>query len=813
MRIFLWTAILAGVLLAATSLPGEDLDAAGSLEDPARSRADEHLRQQAAALGLREDLTDLRLLEVREGLSAVHVRYQKTFQGVPVFGGNVTVSVPKRDDLQPTVLIRYRPGIRLASTVASIGSQEAINIAKGAIDPQGSPVLRGQPATEQIYTLDGDAYVLAWQVLVPTLEPLGTWLLHLRADDGRVLLKENVLRFDSARVFDPNPAKTSPSIPPPGECDTPAQAASVAGQYRNRELRNIASGQNQLKGAYVDLTAPGILAAYKPAGLADEPGRTYVYPCTDDRFEEAMVYSHVDYVQRKVQSLGFTGQAGIYNRPIPAHAHFFADCNAFYDPVDQGIHFGDSDLGQCNALGPPPDTAEDADVIVHEYGHAIQQDQVPGWGFGKLSAVFQALSMGEGFGDLLPSTIFGDGCVGEWASFGADACGGEEGLRNLENGAAYSVGLNKVVNLPSWCSNASDVHCSGLVWGGALWDIVQALPGGVTQANRDLVLQLVLDSHFYLDPQATYAEAAGAIRAADTALYGGSHLATIDAVFTARGINPADPVDFPYAYINIRHPYSGDLDVNIKVGDQSTPLCTINITDRDITAASPDLVGFVVLDASTCGGSLPPTGGQPWWLEVRDGFHLDEGTIEDFQIVLSGTQRCLATGIPIAIPDAPDAPGPDGVPYTDDDPFGPFVYSQVNCATQNGPPALSLDTDGDTIPDVIDPDDDDDSLGLEDSGGMIFRDAVEFLVGTSQTVDCASTPTAGDEADDKWPPDFNDDQIVNIIDVLALAPPVFFSVDGGPDYGRRVDLNMDGVINMFDVNRLAPPVFFSSCVP
>jgi Zn-dependent metalloprotease len=46
------------------------------------------------------------------------------------------------------------------------------------------------------------------------------------------------------------------------------------------------------------------------------------------------------------------------------------------------------------------DDAEDADVIVHEYGHAIQADQVPGFGAGG-----DAGGMGEGFGDYLAGTI------------------------------------------------------------------------------------------------------------------------------------------------------------------------------------------------------------------------------------------------------------------------------------------------------------------------------------------------------------------------------------------------------------------------
>jgi subtilisin-like proprotein convertase family protein len=311
-----------------------------------------------------------------------------------------------------------------------------------------------------------------------------------------------------------------------------------------------------------------------------------------------------------------------------------------------------------------------------------------------------------------------------------------------------------------------------------------------------------LDSHFYLDPQATFAEAAGAIKAADMGLYTGGHLDTIDAVFTARGITPVNTVDFSYAYINIRHTYSGDLDVNLKVGSQATPVCTVDVTNRDIAEASPDLVGFLFLDVDACGDFLPPAGGQPWWLEVRDGFHLDEGTIEDFQIVLSGTQRCLATDTPVLIPDSPDA-GADGTPGTGDDPFGPVVYSQVDCTTQNGLPALSVDTDGDTIPDVVDPDDDNDSQGVAGAAGPLFRDVVEFFVGTSQTMACASTPTANDEGDDQWPPDFDDDQRVGLADALKYIRH-FNANDGDPGYSRRFDLNMDGGVGLADVLLLIP---------
>jgi hypothetical protein len=105
---------------------------------------------------------------------------------------------------------------------------------------------------------------------------------------------------------------------------------------------------------------------------------------------------------------------------------------------------------------------------------------------------------------------------------------------------------------------------------------VKALGNG--QAARDLVLALALNSHFYMDPASGFTEAAAAIRQADTVVYGGSHVTTIDSVFSARGISDTGPIsDFPCAYLRIRHTYSGDLDVQLKVRSISSPLCQINV--------------------------------------------------------------------------------------------------------------------------------------------------------------------------------------------------------------------------------------------
>ena len=631
--------------------------------DP-EARAREVLASRAGEHRFRPDLADLQVVGVRSGIGGDYVRFQQTADGIPVEGAQVVVGLPHDGKRPAQVSTGYSPMIN-APGIRHVSAAAALKAAFRHVNVD-SRSLRAQPSVEEMYIAAGKDKVLGWRITIPAREPLGTWIVGVRADTGEVLYASDLLRFDSGRVFDPNPPRDSGgTVPPPFDCDSVANEALLSGQYATKTLQGITPSQTKLRGEFVDLTGPGIIGGYKPAGLASEASLNFVYGCNDDRFEEAMVYYHLDTTQRKIQSLGFSGTAGIVDRPIPAHAHYFSDCNAFYDPADRGVHFGDSDICTYKA-----DAAEDADVIVHEYGHAVQDDQVPAWGFGAAAEAEEAWAMGEGFSDFLAAAMFGDTCLGEWFSFGGPC------LRDIENTSHYPEDYDACRPAPP---KPAEPHCAGLIWGGALWDLVQAL--GSTQAARDTALTLVLESHFLLDPLATFAEAAAAIRQADQLVYGGAHSAAIDSVFAARGIATVGGVsDFPYAYLRIRHTYRGDLDVDILVGSTSSPVCTVPVW-APANDPTDDLVGYVDLPTPTCGGFLPPTPAQPWHLRVSDMYSQDIGTIEEFEIVLAGPQRCIATDVPLAIPDA-----------------GGFVYATVDCSNLRNALCRTTTETGSTTP-------------------------------------------------------------------------------------------------------------------
>lgn len=81
-----------------------------------------------------------------------------------------------------------------------------------------------------------------------------------------------------------------------------------------------------------------------------------------------------------------------------------------------------------------------------------------------------------------------------------------------------------------------------------------------------------------------------------------------------------------------------------------------------------------------------------------------------------------------------------------------------------------------------------------DTDGDGFDDPTETFVGTDPLLPCNQTTAANDEAD-AWPPDFNDDLSVSILDVLPIR-----SVYGSTSPAdSRYDLNADGQVGIGDV--------------
>ncbi|SBT40109.1 M4 family metallopeptidase [Micromonospora auratinigra] len=307
----------------------------------------------------------------------------------------------------------------------------------------------------------------------------------------------------TATVFAPNPVQQlgDESLTDNKDTDYPA----LAGAYRSVLLTNL-DGSGTLTGKYVVVKSSTGNAAVSVNGAY--PG----WHRDADQFEQVMGYHWVNTAQAYLQSLGFGSTLRPVNqRQIELRIDQYGGDNSFFRDDKANITLGKGGV----------DDAEDAEVIVHEYGHSVQDGQVAGFGTTPESG-----AIGEAFGDYLAVSVTGwatgvptktpEACVADWDSVSytrtAPHC-----LRRLDGTKVYPADV------------VGEVHADGEIWSRALWDIRASL--GDRKATT-----LIVDAQFDFAKDTTFRAAALATVAAAQRLYGTQAAAATRAAFAARGI-------------------------------------------------------------------------------------------------------------------------------------------------------------------------------------------------------------------------------------------------------------------------------------
>jgi Zn-dependent metalloprotease len=450
-----------------------------------------------------------------------HVRYRQTLRGLPVLDADILVDLDGEGRVRGFASDSL-PDLQLTSGVCTVAATRAIRIARTHLSVQGS--LRGDPGVSAVACPVSTGVARpAWRVTLPAERPLGDWEVLVDQCDGRVLKVRNLLRkaTGSGRVFDPNAVvalqrtdlmDNNDGVPTLKNGGLTAEQIN-ASIYKTVPLENL-DGSGYLRGLYVNTYSRLITTSETPLGSitrALEPTLQFNYVRSNKFFEEVMAYYHLDRAQRFIQNtLGFNN---VMNWQLSVNVHAFPDDNSYYSPNTKSLIFGEGGV----------DDAEDADVLLHEYGHAIQDDQVPGFG-----STAQAQAMGEGFGDIFAVLLlsahgqtFNVPVVADWDATGYSTAN-PPALRRVDGAKIYPQ---------AWVGQE---HRDGEIWSGALWAIRNQI-GGADAGDRTL-LRLILQSHFSLLPSASFADGANAILAADSALNGGVNIAAMRSVFVARGL-------------------------------------------------------------------------------------------------------------------------------------------------------------------------------------------------------------------------------------------------------------------------------------
>jgi zinc metalloprotease ZmpB len=316
----------------------------------------------------------------------------------------------------------------------------------------------------------------------------------------------------TGQVFAVNPVQSSGNENLTDHKD--AATAELAAQYVTVPLTDL-DNSGYLRGTWANVRGTtGDLAKISSTG-------TFVYDRHDDRFEQVMAYYWVTEAQHYLQSLGFGGANGDL-RPVNAESQ---DIRLNQYGVDNSFSWDKKDLLRFGKGGV--DDAEDAEVIVHEYGHAVHDAQVPGFGSSE-----EAGSIGEAFGDYLAVSVglwastqngwvpkTSAACVADWDSVSYTRLSEtvtEHCLRRVDG--------NKTV-----ADVEGEVHADGEIWSRALWDIRTAL--GDTVANR-----IIINAQFSFKADTTFAAAATSTVKTAKDMYGQSAANAVTAAFHARDI-------------------------------------------------------------------------------------------------------------------------------------------------------------------------------------------------------------------------------------------------------------------------------------
>jgi len=431
-------------------------------------------------------------------------RYRQRIGGLPVIGAQATVARPV--GAAPYIVVDHTVSGLEVPPAPRLSRRAAVDAAKAA-----GGVERLRALTRARLGADPRSGRAVWEVRLAAAEPLADLAVLIDARNGAALRARDLLRHATgiANVFNPNPVVTQGSYA--GLRDANDKDSPLLTRLRRPvTLERLTGTAGCLRGAHVDIR----LGFGKKAKRVCSPGFDFGgVTRAAGAFEAVMAYYHIDRTRAYVDSLELS--KGLRAQPQRVDVNSFSEDNSYFSPFDRRLAFGTGGV----------DDAEDADVIIHEYGHSIQDQQARFFG-----ETLEGGSMGEGFADYLAAVMSVpltggipsfDACMFEWdaVSYTDNACG-----RHADSGLTKQKGLR---------SCFEDPHCVGRAWSGALWDLRGILgtdTGGLSVADR-----VIIESHFLLDRNSDFRDGARALIAADKLLYAGAHIGPIKAEMAQRG--------------------------------------------------------------------------------------------------------------------------------------------------------------------------------------------------------------------------------------------------------------------------------------
>ncbi len=314
-------------------------------------------------------LSEVNILRENETPAGTHIHFNQVVEGIPVHGTRSSVSFNKEGGVI-TANNKFKQNVVIDANTPSIDSSASISIAAEYFDLSQNYSNDNNSANLILFEKSDAQFIRAWEVSISDIK-YGYWKVIVDAHNGDVISAEDFLLYSTrpsptGMVFKPDPL-TSARVDYGGDYQNNYDETNDA---LNNELVSVPLGTLDkhpdgdfiLEGPLcwvIDLDGSG-------ERIPKQSSPYFNFTRDQDEFEAVMAYYYITMMGSHIYSLGYMN-AFLSDIKVDPRSDY---PGAYYHSGENFILLGGSkDDEDVTDLG------EDADVIIHEYGHAIQKSQ------------------------------------------------------------------------------------------------------------------------------------------------------------------------------------------------------------------------------------------------------------------------------------------------------------------------------------------------------------------------------------------------------------------------------------------------------
>jgi len=405
----------------------------------------------------------------RKSLSGETLRFQQKINGIPVYEGDIAIHFNKQGEVTYGTEVAVSKQLKQINTTPTYNKDTAFEKAKVAANIAGE--ITHQENDLYVFVTEDGQTKLVHRVIINSYETPGDWEIMVDAHSGDVLRVLDIANYHhddnrkkkskqkpaemkaagTAYIFDPDPLSRAHVAYGGNYVDNnDATNASLDAARSLVALPDItlSNGVYSLKSKYVqiaDFESPA-------TGLFTQASPDFLFNRNEQGFEAVNAFYHIDRSLAYInETLGIACKSTLNGGVMMVDPHGLnGDDNSHFIPSSQRLAFGEGCV----------DDAEDADVVLHELGHAIHH-----WVTGLKSSSAQGL--GEGSGDYWAMSY--SRSLNQWAS-------SEPQYNWMFSWDGHNeCWAGRVTNYPtkysSSISNTANIHRDGQIWATSLMKI------------------------------------------------------------------------------------------------------------------------------------------------------------------------------------------------------------------------------------------------------------------------------------------------------------------------------------------------------